>query len=309
MEFKYVPTTCPFCGTGCSFNLVVKDGKVVGTAPFHRSPVNEGKVCQKGANANEFVNAHDRIKTPLIKKDGKFVEATWEEAYKLIASKLGQYSGEQIAVIGSARASNEDNYALQKFARCVMQTPNIDHCARLCHASTVEGLTQIFGSGAMTNSISDLADTNCAFIIGSNNFEARPFAGRKLMQAKRNGAKIIVCDPRRTPTAKQAHLHIQHYSGTDIALLNGMMQYIIKNGWENKEFINARTLGYEDFKSCVMQEKYSLENVSKITGVPVEHIRTTCQWIHKADKTTALYTLGITQHTVGVDDVRSIGYL
>ena len=198
---------------------------------------------------------------------------------------------------------------MQKLGRLVLKTQNVDHCARLCHASTVAGLAQVFGSGAMTNSISDLADAECAFIIGSNNFEARPFAGRKLMQAKRNGAKIIVCDPRRTPTAKQAHLHIQHYSGTDIALLNGMMQYIIKNGWENKEFINARTLGYEDFKSCVMQEKYSLENVSKITGVPVEHIRTTCQWIHKADKTTALYTLGITQHTVGVDNVRSIGYL
>jgi formate dehydrogenase major subunit len=309
MEFKYVPTTCPYCGTGCSFNLVVKDGKVVGTAPFQRSPVNEGKVCPKGSYAHEFVNAPDRLKTPVIKKDGKFVEATWEEAYKLIASKLSKYSGEEIAVIGCARASNEDNYALQKFARCVLQTPNVDHCARLCHASTVAGLAQIFGSGAMTNSVSDLADTDCAFIIGSNNFEAHPLAGRRLMQAKAKGAKIIVCDPRRTPTAKQAHLHIQHYSGTDIALLNGMMQYIIKNGWENKEFIENRTLGYEDFKACVMQEKYNLENVSKITGVPAEDIKTACQWIHEADKTSAVYTLGITQHTVGVDNVRSVGFL
>jgi len=309
MDFKYVPTTCPYCGTGCSFNLVVVDGKVVGTAPFQRSPVNEGRVCPKGSYAHEFVNAPDRLKTPLIKKDGKFVEASWDEALDLVAEKFAQYKGELSSVICCARASNEDNYALQKFGRCVMQTPNIDHCARLCHASTVAGLAQIFGSGAMTNSVSDLADTNCAFIIGSNNFEAHPLAGRRLMQAKKNGAKIIVCDPRRTPTAKQAHLHIQHYSGTDIALLNGMMQYIIQNGWENKEFIANRTVGYEEFKKNVMQEKYSLENVSKITGVPVDDIKTACQWIHEAEKTTAVYTLGITQHTVGVDNVRSIGFL
>lgn len=309
MELKYVPTTCPYCGTGCSFNLVVVDGKVVDTAPYQRSPVNEGKLCAKGAYAHEFINSPDRLKTPLIKKNGRFEVASWDEAIALIAEKFSQYKGEKSAVICCARASNEDNYAMQKFGRVVLQTPNIDHCARLCHAPTVAGLAGIFGSGAMTNSISDLSETNCAFIIGSNNFEAHPLIGRRIMQAKRKGAKIIVCDPRCTPTAGQAHLHIKHYSGTDIALLNGMMHYIIKNGWENREFIEARTSGYEEFRDNIMQDEYSPENVSKITGVPEEDIKKACRWICEAERTAAVYTLGLTQHTCGVDNVRSIGYL
>ncbi|HOV67110.1 MAG TPA: molybdopterin-dependent oxidoreductase, partial [Methanoregulaceae archaeon] len=165
MEMKYVPTTCPYCGTGCGFNLVVKDGKVTGVAPWHRNPVNEGKVCPKGNYAWEFVNAEDRLTTPLIKKDGKFVEASWDEAYDLIATKLKQYKPDELAALASARVSNEENYLMQKFARVVMKTPNVDHCARLCHASTVAGLAAIFGSGAMTQSIKDIADADVVFVI------------------------------------------------------------------------------------------------------------------------------------------------
>ena len=308
-HLDYVQTTCPYCGTGCSFNLVVKDGKVVDTAPYDRSPINEGRICQKGKYAHEFVNSPDRLKTPLVRKNGELVEATWDEAFDIIIKKAKETKPDEFAVIGCARASNEDNYALQKFARTVLKTVNVDHCARLCHASTVAGLAQIFGSGAMTNSVTDIADANCVFIIGSNNFEAHPLVGRRVMQAKKKGARIIVVDPRRTPTAKQADLYLQHYSGTDIALLNGMMQLIIKNGWEDKEFIEKRTTGFDKLKACVMQEKYSLENVSKITGVPAADIETAVSWLHEADVSTLLYTLGITQHTVGVDNVRSCGYL
>ena len=149
MDLKYVQTTCPYCGTGCSFNLVVKDGKVVGTAPYHRSPVNEGKLCPKGTYAHEFINSPDRLTKPLIKKDGKFVEATWDEALKLIAEKFKSYKPDECACLASARVSNEDNYAMMKFARGVLKTKHIDHCARLCHASTVAGLANIFGSGAI----------------------------------------------------------------------------------------------------------------------------------------------------------------
>ncbi|WP_214036669.1 molybdopterin-dependent oxidoreductase, partial [Methanospirillum sp.] len=146
MDLKYVQTTCPYCGTGCSFNLVVKDGKVVGTAPYQRSPVNEGKVCPKGTYAHEFINSPDRLTKPLIKKDGKFVEASWEEAIKLIADKFKSYKPDECAVLSSARVSNEENYAMMKFARGVLKTRHIDHCARLCHSSTVAGLANIFGS-------------------------------------------------------------------------------------------------------------------------------------------------------------------
>ncbi|MDI6720430.1 MAG: formate dehydrogenase subunit alpha [Methanomicrobiales archaeon] len=309
MDLKYVPTTCPYCGTGCSFNLVVKDNKVAGVAPFQRSPVNEGKVCPKGNYAHEFINSKDRLTTPLIKKDGKFVPASWDEAYDLIARKFKSYKPSELAVLASARVSNEDNYAMMKFARGVLKTPHIDHCARLCHASTVAGLAATFGSGAMTNSIGDIAQSKCVFIIGSNTFEQHPLIGRRVMQAKKNGAKLIYADPRLTPTGKQADLFMQFVSGSDVAIFNGLMQEIIRNGWEDKEFIANRTKDYEKLKEVVMKPEYSLENVSKISGIPVEDLKKATEWFAKAESACVFYSMGITQHTTGVDNVKSVANL
>jgi len=309
MEFKYVPTTCPYCGTGCGFNLVVKDKKVVGVQPWQRNPVNEGKLCPKGNYAWEFVNHPDRLTKPLIKKDGKFVEASWDEAYKLIAQKFKSYKGEEMACLASARVSNEENYLMQKFARAVLKTPNIDHCARLCHASTVVGLAGAFGSGAMTQSIADIAESKCLLVIGTNTFEQHPLIGRRIMQAKMKGAKIIYADPRLTPTGKIADLHLQFYSGTDVSLLNCFMQLILKNGWENKDFIKNRTKDFEKVKEVVMKDAYSPENVSKITGVPAEDIIKAAEWFGKSGQSAVLYSMGITQHTTGVDNVKSVANL
>jgi formate dehydrogenase alpha subunit len=311
MDLKYVQTTCPYCGTGCTFNLVVKDGKVVGTAPYHRTPVNEGKVCPKGTYAHEFVNREDRLTKPLIKKNGEFVEASWDEAYELIASKFKGYKPDELAVLSSARTSNEENYALMKFARGVLKTRHIDHCARLCHASTVAGLAAAFGSGAMTNSIGDIAESKCVFIIGSNTFEQHPLIGRRVMQAKMNGAKIIYADPRYTATAKQADLYMQFTSGSDVAIFNGLMGEIIRNGWEDKEFIAKRTNleTYEELKKTVLSDAYSLENVSKISGIPVDQLKTAAEWLGNAESSALLYSMGITQHTVGVDNVKSTANL
>jgi len=309
MEFKYVPTTCPYCGTGCGFNLVVKDKKVVGVQPWQRNPVNEGKLCPKGNYAWEFINNPDRLTKPLIKKDGKFVEASWDEAYKLITQKFKSYKGEEMACLASARVSNEENYLMQKFARAVLKTPNIDHCARLCHASTVVGLAGAFGSGAMTQSIADIAESKCLLVIGTNTFEQHPLIGRRIMQAKMKGAKIIYADPRLTPTGKIADLFLQFYSGTDVALLNCFMQQILKNGWENKDFIKNRTKDFEKVKEVVMKPEYSPENVSKITGVPAEDIVKAAEWFGKSGQSAVLYSMGITQHTTGVDNVKSVANL
>ncbi|MDN7023926.1 formate dehydrogenase subunit alpha [Methanoculleus sp. FWC-SCC1] len=309
MELKYVQTTCPYCGTGCSFNLVVKDGKVAGVQPYQRSPVNEGRVCPKGTYAHEFVNREDRLTKPLIKKNGTFEEATWDEAYDLIAEKFKSYKPDECAVLSSARTSNEENYALMKFARGALKTRHIDHCARLCHASTVAGLAASFGSGAMTNSIGDIAESKCLFILGSNTFEQHPLIGRRVAQAKKAGAKIIYADPRYTATGKQADLYMQFVSGSDVAILNGLMQEIIKNGWEDTEFLKNRVKGYEELKATVMKEDYSLENVSKISGIPVEQLKTAAEWIGTAESAAILYSMGITQHTVGVDNVKSIANL
>ena len=312
MDIKYITTTCPYCGAGCSLNLVVKDGKVIDTAPSQRGPVNQGKLCPKGIFGFEFINSPDRLTTPLIKdkKTGEQKPATWDEALTLIAENFAKYKPEEFAVISSARCCNEDNYAMQKFARVVLKTQNIDHCARLCHAPTVAGLAKVFGSGASTNSFDDLAIADLVVIIGSNNLEAHPLAGRRIMEAKKRGAHIVVCDPRVTPTAKQADLHIQHFPGTDIQLLNCFMKCMIENDWIDHEFVEKRTLGYEDLKKCVTQDKYSFENTSAVTGVPVDVLKTAAEWLHECTHRTAfVHCLGITQHTVGVDNVRSIAFL
>lgn len=309
MDLKYVQTTCPYCGTGCTFNLVVKDGKVVGTAPYQRSPVNEGRVCPKGTYAHEFVNREDRLKVPLIKKNGKFEEATWDEAYKLIAEKFKGYKPSEIAVLSSARTSNEENYALMKLARGAFKTTHIDHCARLCHSSTVAGLAASFGSGAMTNSIDDIAESKCIFIIGSNTFEQHPLIGRKIMAAKKNGGKLIYADPRYTCTGKQADLYMQFKSGADVAIFNCLMGEIIRNGWEDKEWIATRAKGFDELKEMVLRDDYLPENVEKISGIPAEQLRTAAEWIGTAESSTLLYSMGITQHTVGVDNVKSTANL
>jgi formate dehydrogenase major subunit len=306
MDVKYVPTTCPYCGTGCGFNLVVKDGKAVGVAPWHRNPVNDGKLCPKGNYAYEFIHSEDRLTKPLIKKGDKFVEASWDEAYDLIVKSFKKYKPEEMACLSSARVSNEENYLMQKFARAVLKTPNVDHCARLCHASTVVGLAGTFGSGAMTQSIADIAQAETILIIGSNTFEQHPLIGRRVMQAKAKGAKLMYADPRLTATGKQADLYLPFYSGTDVALFNCMMQQIIKNGWENKEFIEKRTKDFDKLKAVVMKPDYSLENVAKITGVPAKDIATAAEWIGKSKANSILYSMGITQHTTGVDNVKSV---
>ncbi|HPK81968.1 MAG TPA: formate dehydrogenase subunit alpha [Methanoculleus sp.] len=309
MDIKYVSTTCPYCGTGCGFNLVVRNGKVFDVAHWQRAPVNGGKLCPKGRYAHEFINSPDRLTKPLIKKDGKFVEATWDEAYDLIAERFGSYKPDEMACLSSARTSNEENYLMQKFARVALKTPHVDHCARLCHSSTVAGLAAVFGSGAMTNSIRDLVESKCIFILGSNTFEQHPLIARSVVRARTNGAKVIVADPRYTPTARQADLYMPFVSGTDVAILNGLMQEIIRNGWEDKEFIAKRTKDYEKLKEVVMKDVYSLENATKVSGIPVESLRTAAEWIAAADVAALIYSMGITQHTTGVDNVKSTANL
>jgi formate dehydrogenase major subunit len=290
-------------------NLVVRDGKVVNVAPWQRHPVNEGKLCPKGRYAHEFIHREDRLKKPLIKKDGKFVEATWDEAYELIAKKLKSYKPEEVACLASARVPNEENYLMQKFARTVLKTPHVDHCARLCHASTVVGLAGAFGSGAMTNNIADIAESKCIFVLGSNTFEQHPLIGRSIVRAKLNGARVIVFDPRYTPTAKQADLYASFYSGTDVAILNCLMQQIIKNGWEAKEYIEKRTKDFDKMKAVVMKPEYSLENVSQLSGIPAKDLAMAAEWFAKSPSATLLYSMGITQHTTGVDNVKSVANL
>ncbi len=310
VKIRYVPTICPYCGIGCGLNFVVKDDKIVGVEPYKRHPVNEGKLCPKGNFGYEFINREDRLTSPLIKENGEFREASWDEALDLVAKKLKEVSDEDPNKVGfyaCARSPNENIYITQKLARVACGTQNIDHCARICHGPTVEGLATAFGSGAMTNGFDSIKKADVIFCIGSNSMEAHPLFGRKIIQAKQNGAKLIVADPRYTPTAKLADDYIEFKTGTDVALLNGMMKIIIDNDLQDDEFIEKRTKGYQEMKEVVM--KYDIEKVSEITEASVEEITKAALDYGKADKAAIVYSLGITEHSHGVDNVMSCANL
>ncbi|KZX11502.1 formate dehydrogenase subunit alpha [Methanobrevibacter curvatus] len=322
VEMKYVPTICPYCGTGCGLNLVVVDGKVVGVEPWKRHPVNEGKLCPKGTFSHEFFQRDDRLTKPLIRvgapadyegtaivdvpiskiADGSnFREAEWDEALDLIAKKIKTFKPEEVGFLACARSPNENIYITQKFARTVINTHNVDHCARICHGPTVAGLAKTFGSGAMTNDFVSVESADVILIIGSNNMEAHPLFGRRVIRAKKNGAKIIVIDPRYTPTAKLADLYIDFKSGGDVALLNGIMKIIIDEGLQDDEFIENRTKNYQRLKETV--SKYDLDTVAKITEADPEKIKKAALMYGQAENSAIVYSLGITEHRHGADNV------
>jgi formate dehydrogenase major subunit len=308
-DLKYVATTCPYCGVGCGLNLVVQDGKCVGVEPYKRSPINEGKLCPKGATCWEPVHSPDRLTRPLIKKGDKFEEASWDEALDLIAKKFKETSDKfgpkSLGFQVSCRTVNEDCYAMQKWARVAFKTNNIDNCARICHGPSVAGLSLSFGSGAATNPFEDVLNSDLIVMWGSNAVEAHPLAGRRIMQAKKRGIPIIVIDPRYSATARLADTWLRFNPSTHIALANSMMYWIIKEGLEDKEFIEKRTKGFEDLKKTV--EKYA--DVEKITGVPTEKVKEIARQYAKAKNAVIIYCLGITELTTGTDNVRSMGNL
>ena len=310
VEIKYVPSICPYCGTGCGINFVVKDGKIIGVEPWKRHPVNEGKVCPKGNFGYQFINHPDRLTTPLIKENGEFREASWDEALDLVASTLKKYADtdpNKLGFYACARSPNENIYITQKLARAGCGTQNVDHCARICHGPTVAGLATTFGSGASTNGYDSIEQADFIFCIGSNNMEAHPLFGRKIIRAIKNGAKLVVADPRFTPTAKLAHEYMQFKTGTDVALMNGMIKIIIENDLQDDEFIKNRTKGYEEMKEVAM--KYDLERVAEITEADPEQIERVALEYAKAENAAIVYSLGITEHSHGADNVMSTANL
>ncbi len=308
---KFVPTVCPYCGAGCGILLVVKDESVVGTRPWAEHPISQGKLCIKGWYAHEFIHHKDRLKKPLIKEGDSFKEVNWGQAIRFVAEKLGETCDKNgpdcLAFLSSAKCTNEDNYLLQKFARAVIGTNNVDHCARLCHASTVAGLGAAFGSGAMTNSVIDIEEASCILIIGSDTTSQHPLVARRVAMAKERGAKIILADPRRVQISRLADLHLRHKPGSDVALINGMMKCIISHKLEDETFISERTEGFENLKEIL--DNLSLDEVEKITGVAKDEIERAALLYAKAKASCTIYAMGITQHTTGTDNVLSIANL
>ena len=311
MNLDFVLTTCPFCGCGCQFYLQVLDGEISGVIPCKTDQVSEGKLCIKGRNAHRFVQHKDRVKKPLIKQDGKLRETGWQKAFDIIARRLEEikrdFGPDSIGLLSSAKCTNEENFLLMKFARAAIGTNNVDHCARLCHASTVVGLMTAFGSGAMTNSIPEVEGADCIFVIGSNTIEQHPLIGSRIVKAKDKGAKLIVVDPRRIPLARFADIYLQMKPGTDVCLLNGLMNIILRDGLEDKSFIRERTEGFEEFRKKI--ELYPPEKVQEICDIGVEDLRKAARIYGEAKRAMIIYSMGITQHTTGTDNVRSTANL
>lgn len=305
-------TTCPYCGTGCNFYLVVNDNnETVAVEASTNHPVATNQLCVKGWNAFQFVNHPERLTQPLIRHHGKLRPASWDEALTLVTGKLNsirhQFGNDALMFLASAKTTNEENYLMNKLARAVFKTNNIDHCARLCHASTVAGLAATFGSGAMTNSISCMEAADCILVIGSNTTEQHPLIGTRILKAKQKGTKLIVADNRVIKLARLADIHLRHKNGTDVALLNGLMYVILQEGLENKEFIKNRTENFAELQAVVAN--YAPERVAAICGITPEEIINTARMFATAKRAMLVYSMGITQHICGVDNVKSCANL
>jgi len=311
-QLEATDTVCAYCGVGCNITLYRNKKNELVMAKSKDVKPNKGRLCVKGRYGYEYVNSNERLTKPLIKENGVFREATWEEALDYTAKKLleikNKYGPDAIGVLGSSRCTNEDNYLIQKFARAVIGTNNVDNCARLCHASTIAGLGKALGAAAATNPIDDIKNADVMFVIGSNTTETHPVIAQFIKEnKKKKGAKLIVCDPRNIDLAKDADIFIQHYPGSDVALLNGMMKVIVEKGLLNKEFIESHTEGFENLLKVL--EEVDLDEVSKITGVEKKLIEDAAVMYAKGPNSLIFYTMGITQHRIGTDNVLSIANL
>ncbi|WP_394245554.1 formate dehydrogenase subunit alpha [Vibrio astriarenae] len=314
-SLKVVDTICTYCGVGCKVSMHVDEAtNQIRYVKGGDSPVNEGMLCVKGRFGFDFIGSDARLTTPLIRKDGWLQPASWQEAIDLVASKFGSikqtFGSNALAGFSSAKTTNEDNYAFQKFIRRELGTNNVDHCARLCHASTVTGLEASLGSGAMTNDIPSIKHSDVIFVIGSDTTAAHPIIASHIKQAIRhNGARLVVADPKRIELADHAELYIAQRPGTDVMLINGVMQQIIKNGWYDMAYIEERVDGFDTLLQEVMSPSYSLDKVELVTGIKAEDIFAMARTIGTAKRTAVYYAMGITQHTTGHDNVRSIANL
>ena len=306
-----VRTTCPYCGVGCQMQLQIKDERIYRVeAPFDSAP-NYGNLCVKGRFGLDFATHPRRLKKPLIRdgERGNFREASWDETLDFVSEKLSaivtEHGGDSIATYACAKATNEDNYVFQKWVRAVMQTNNVDHCARLCHAGSVTGLQLAIGSSAMSNSIGEMEDLDTFIVTGSNTTETHPVISLFLKKAVRqNGAKLIVIDPRQIELCDFATLWLRQKPGTDVAVFQAMAHVIVSETLYNPAFIEARTEGFEDYIESL--EHCTPEWAERISGVPAEDIRQAARMYATAERAAFYWGMGISQSTHGTDNALSL---
>ncbi|HIC91457.1 MAG TPA: formate dehydrogenase subunit alpha [Syntrophaceae bacterium] len=307
-----IKTICPYCGCGCNIILHVQDNRVSRVTVNPNKPPNFGRFCVKGASSHVFISHPDRLRTPLIRKGRKFVQVSWDEALSLVAQRFleikDKYGPDSIGSLGSAKCTNEENYLIQKFMRAVIGTNNVDHCARLCHSSTVAGLIAALGSGAMTNSIAEIEKADVILVTGSNTPENHPIIAMKIWDVITNkGKKLMVVDPRMMGLASYADIWLNPRPGTDVAWLNGMMHIIIAEDLWDKTYVLQRTENFGALKEVV--KRYTPELVEKITGIPANDLIKAARLYAQAERACIIYAMGITQHVSGTDNVKAIANL
>lgn len=304
-------TVCTYCGVGCNLEVSVADNEITSILAPYDAEVNSGHTCLKGRYAFQFYNHEERLRSPMIKKDGEFEEVSWDEAYDYMEEKFNsiraEYGPDAIAGISSARCTNEENYLMQKFIRAVIGTNNIDCCARVCHSPTALGMQRTFGTGAATNSIIDLQYTDCMLVIGANPTDAHPVTGAKIKQQAMKGKKLIVIDPREIHLAKYADHHLQLRPGTNVAVLNMMLYYIVSEGLADMEFIESRCEGFEEFYEGVMN--LDITELERISGVPKDQVKAAAITYATANNAMSFHGLGVTEHYQGTFGVMLIADL
>jgi formate dehydrogenase major subunit len=302
---NWTRTTCAYCGTGCEMNVGTRDGQIVVIKPVLDAPVSRGHLCVKGRYAFDFVRAQDRVTEPMIRVAGAWKQATWDEAISFTAEALSRivtaHGADRVGVLGSARATNEENYLAQKFARVVLGTNNVDCCARVCHAPTAAAMKAMLGAGAATNSFDDIERARTILICGANPTENHPIVGARIKEAALRGSRLIVIDPRKIELARYAGLHLQLRPGTNIPLLNAMACTILEEGLYDEGFVRERLAGFEEFRHFI--QSWPAERAAQLCGVETQQIRDAARIYAREGPAMCIHGLGVTEHSQGTEGV------
>jgi formate dehydrogenase major subunit len=302
-------TVCAYCGVGCEMVASASEGRIVQVRPALDAPVNKGHLCAKGRYAFGYVHAGDRQTRPLLRERGKWAATSWEAALAQCAGELkrivDRYGPDSVGVLGSSRATNEENYLTQKFARAVLRTNNVDSCARVCHAPSAAALKAMLGAGAATNSFDDIENAAAIFVCGANPLENHPVVGARIRQhVLRRGAALIVADPRRTETAKAATIHLALRPGTNIPLLNAMAHVILAEGLAERHFLELRAADLDQFGAFVSE--WAPERAAEICGVAPDSIRKAARLYATRSPAISFHGLGLTEHVQGTEGVMAL---
>ena len=305
---QWTRTTCAYCGVGCELNVGTRDERIVSIEPVLAAAVSKGHLCVKGRYAFGFVSAADRVTAPMLRDRSGWRRVSWNEARAFVVERLRtliqRYGADSIGILGSARATNEDNYVTQKFARAVIGTNNVDCCARVCHAPSAAALKRAFGAGLATNSFDDIEFARTILVCGANATESHPIVGARIKQAALRGARLIVLDPRRIELAGHADCHLALRPGTNVALLNAMAHTIVTERLCDDAFIGRRTASFAEFTAFIAA--WSPERVSAICGVDAETIRVAARLYATGSPAMAVHGLGLTEHVQGTDGVTAL---